>query len=146
MTRRTLTASPSVLRSLAAVAMLSSLLTGCGEEPASTTAEPAADVVTARTYSVRGIVEQLPDAEQAGVPFLIRHEAIPDFVNVYGQQTGMDAMTMPFEVSDDVSLDTLVVGDPIAFDLAVDWEGSPAMAITAIEKLPAETELVLADE
>lgn len=132
----------SCARLLAAVLASTTVLASCGSEPAAVTDE----AVATRNYSVRGTVEQLPDPEQAGVPLLIRHEAIPDFVNVYGQQTGMDAMIMPFAVSGDVSLDALSVGDPVAFELAVDWESSPAMAITAIEKLPPDTELELSGE
>ena len=124
--------------------LLTALLAGCGA-----TSEPESvdtQALEARTYSVHGVIKQLPDPDQAGVPLLVRHEAIPNFLNVYGQEAPMDAMTMPFTVSQEVSLEQFAVGDPIAFELEVDWNSSPALAITAIEKLPPETVLNLADD
>ena len=122
------------------VALVIATFTGCNSKA------PTSHSASERTYSIRGIVEQLPGSEQGGVPFLLRHEAIPDFVNVYGEKAPMAAMTMPFAVADGVSLDGLTVGDAVAFELSVDWEKSPGMAVTAIAKLPPGTALDLADE
>jgi Cu/Ag efflux protein CusF len=101
---------------------------------------------SARTYTVRGTIRQLPDPEQAGVPLLIHHEAIDGFLDFYGEEGAMDSMTMPFAVAEGVTLDGFAVGDPIVFELKVDWQSAPAMALTAIDKLPAQTVLDLRDE
>ena len=117
------------------------VLPGCQhqEDPAS----EATQAATAHTYSVRGVVRQLPQAGQAGVPFLIQPEASDDYISVSGKPAPMAAMTMPFMAADGVDLEALAVGDKIAFELRVDWQASAAMLISSIEKLPPETVLDL---
>ena len=70
-------------------------------------------------------------------------EAMPDFVGVSGEVEGMDSMTMPFPVAAEVDLDGFAVGDPVRFDLEVDWQADRPIAVTAMVKLPPETELAL---
>lgn len=118
------------------------VLSGCQrrEDPATEGTQAS----TAHTYSVRGVVRQLPQAGQAGVPFLIQHEAIEDYISVSGKSAPMAAMTMPFMAADGVDLDGLAAGDKVAFELRVDWQASAAMLITSLEKLPPQTVLDLA--
>lgn len=97
--------------------------------------------VEARTYQVRGVVRSLPSPDRPGSELMLRHEAIPDFEDVRGEAVGMDAMTMGFPVADEALLDGISPGDAVAFTLSVDWDGSPPVEITALEKLPPGTEL-----
>ena len=94
-----------------------------------------------RTYTVRGLIRQLPAAGRPGSELLIHHEPIPDFVDAKGRTVGMDAMSMPFPVSDPTLLDGLAVGDRVELDLHVAWDGSPPVAIERIERLPEGTRL-----
>jgi hypothetical protein len=96
-----------------------------------------------RTYRVRGVLDSLPDPASGAGQLRVRHEAIPDLVGVSGEVEGMAAMTMPFPVAEEVDLAGFAVGDVVRFDLTVDWEASRPVAVTAIEKLPAGTELAL---
>jgi protein SCO1/2 len=71
-----------------------------------------------RTYVVRGIPRKI---DEAGGSVTIEHEEIKGF---------MDAMTMPFPVSDPALFKQMTVGQPIRFTLRVaGWE----MQITKVE-------------
>ena len=126
----------SLILALAALPLLSTLQ-GCGR------AEPpaASDTTTARSYTIRGIIRQLPAPDQAGVPLLIHHEAIADYVNASGNAAPMDAMTMPFSTDAGLDMAGLAAGDKVVFELRVDWNADAAMLITSIEKLPRDTVL-----
>lgn len=109
-------------------------LVGCGgDEPASTD--------TDATYTVRGVVRQLPDASVPGTSFTVHHEPVPDFVDSSGETVGMDAMAMPFPVADDDLLEGVEVGDRVRMTFEVDWDGSPPMQVVELEELPADTAL-----
>jgi Cu/Ag efflux protein CusF len=118
----------------ARVLVLLLVLLGCGQAPP----EDAAPETSAAVYEVRGVVRQLPAADQPSKEVQIRHEAIPDFVDMEGRQVGMDAMTMPFPVKDLQLLDGIAVGDRVLFRFRVDWNGSPPLELVAMEKLPPE--------
>ena len=98
---------------------------GCGRDAAT----PAA------VYEVRGVVRQLPAAETPSPEIVIRHEAVPDFVDMGGRRVGMEAMTMPFPIRDASLLDGIAVGDEVLFRFRVDWDGSPPLEVVALEKL-----------
>ena len=129
------------LRVFAVVLVVSSFgLVACGGgdgggEEATTTEEPT-DV---QRYDVRGIVRQLPGP--GGQELMIRHEAIPDFVNSSGEAVGMDAMTMGFPVADEVDLSAFAPGDSVRFVFEVRWGGSPPLRLTSMEELPPGTAL-----
>ena len=63
--------------------------------------------------------------------------------NVLVEVEGMAAMTMPFPVDSAVNLTGFAAGDPVRFELRVDWEAARPVVVTAMEKLPADTELAL---
>lgn len=94
-----------------------------------------------RSYEVRGLVRQVPEAGRPGTQLLIHHEAVPDFVDAEGRSVLMQAMTMPFPVAEPGLAAKLAVGDKVLFELVVDWGASPPMAIKRIEKLPDGTVL-----
>ena len=98
-----------------------------------------------QSYAVRGEIVRLPDPADPQNEIWIRHEAIADFATDAGEVVGMDAMTMPFGVADGLDLAGFEVGDKIRFTLEVRWadRAQPAK-VTAVEKLPADIELVFA--
>jgi Cu/Ag efflux protein CusF len=93
-------------------------------------------------YTVRGAVENLTEAQGQPVA-LIHHEAIPDFVDGYGEKRTMMSMAMAFGIERGVSLDGIAVGDKVEVTFAVDRERYPSFHITALRELPADTELTL---
>ena len=119
-------------------AIVMALACGSGGEEAGAGRETA----EVRTYQVRGIIESLPDPETGAGGLRIRHEAIPDLIGQSGEIEGMDSMTMPFPVGAEVDLAGFAVDDVVGFELTVDWEAARPVAVTAMEKLPADTELV----
>jgi len=93
-------------------------------------------------YTVRGAIENL--AESRGEPVaLIHHEAIPDFVDGYGEKRTMDSMAMAFGLEPGVSTAGTAVGDKVEVDFVVDRERYPTFHISALRKLAPETALTL---
>ena len=95
-----------------------------------------------RTYTVRGQVTQLPDPGNPGTGLYLNHEAIDDFVGRDGEMVGMDPMTMPFLVDEEVPLEGIGVGDVVEFKLHVDWGAETEAEIVGIRELPPGTKLV----
>lgn len=95
-----------------------------------------------QTYTVRGQVKQLPDPRNPGTGLYLAHEAIDTWVGRGGEVEGMDAMTMPFPVGEDVPLEGLQPGDFVEIDLHVDWEADLPVEITSLRELPPGTRLV----
>ena len=93
-------------------------------------------------YTVRGAVENLTEARGEPVA-LIHHEAIPDFVDGYGEKRTMHSMAMAFGIDRGVSRDGIAVGDKVEVTFVVDRERYPSFHITALRELPADTELTL---
>ncbi|KAA0215062.1 MAG: hypothetical protein DYG94_03545 [Leptolyngbya sp. PLA3] len=99
------------------------------------------------TYTVRGIIETLPDPADPRTQLTIHHEHIPNFKGKSGNLhvnsdgvTGMKAMTMPFDtLGPDVMLDQFQVGDKVEFVLNIAREPTMSMAIVKMTKLPADT-------
>jgi hypothetical protein len=123
---------------LVAAALL--LCAGCGGGESAD--GPAGEVVR---YTVRGQVVALPSPENPAAEFQVRHEPIPDFKSG-GQVVGMRAMTMPFPVGEDVSLDEIAIGDIIELTFETTYSPDTQMVesyrVVSITELPADTELV----
>jgi hypothetical protein len=111
------------------------LMIGCAADA------PEGDGATspAATYTVRGRVLEMPSAP--GEEIRLEHEAIHSFVDFRGDVVGMDAMTMSFPLAEGAAGD-IAAGDIVEFDLRVDWNAEPLSAVTRLEKLPEDTELV----
>lgn len=150
--KRRMNMMPVLPMMLAAMVMMAGVI-GCSDRsppPPPEAAAPASGSksVSARSYTVRGEVVQLP-GPGALLPgegsvdggMLIRHEAIPDFEDDQGKVVGMMSMTMPFPVGKDVSLEGLKVGDPIQFTFELDWKAKEPYQITKIEKLARDVKL-----
>jgi hypothetical protein len=93
------------------------------------------------TYTVRAKVVQLPAPENPASGLYLSHEAIDRFVDRDGKIVGMEPMTMPFPLAEDVSLEGIRPGDVVEFKLHVDWGGDPEVEITGLRKLPPDTQL-----
>lgn len=135
------------------------LLTGC---PRTTPGDGAADTSetgpeaayddgdeepTSETqvYEVRGVIQELPDPQDPLSGLYIRHEAIDDWVGMDGEIQPMDAMTMPFPVSEDVTFEGIATGDKVTFTLEVNYDADPAVQVTEMTRLPEDTELDFRD-
>lgn len=112
--------------------MLSALLAApaCGKKTSS----------ERRAYTVRGEVAKLPPPK--GTEIYIHHEAMPEFVNAFGEKSGMMSMSMGFGLGD-VSIEGLAVGDKVEIGFVSDWDHKPALRLTKLTKLPPETALTL---
>ena len=126
---------PAARPTPAAIAGLALAFAACA--PPSPPQASTTDSPSARSYTVRGMVVRLPQPGTAEPEILIRHAAIPDFVNSEGHETGMPGMTMPFPIAAGISLAGLAPGQLVEFTLCVDWQASPPMELTAIRPLPA---------
>ena len=103
---------------------------GCGRK---------SPVSVADVYTVRGVVEKLPQAEGPDRDLYIHHAPIPNFRDEHGKVVGMRSMTMPFPVADGVSLAGIAPGDPVEFTFAVSWKQPAGYQVMRIHKLPAGT-------
>lgn len=92
-------------------------------------------------YTTRGIIITLP-GEKAYQEFIIHHETIPDYISINGS-VGMNEMAMPIPVPDKSLLDGIQVGDKVELTFGERFKPDHAMGVTAIKKLPADTELNL---
>lgn len=119
-----------ILRSILLLALFPLLAAGCGGRTEERTA--------GNTYTVRARVQQLPSQ---GSGLYLEHEAIDNYVARSGKVEGMDSMTMPFPVGDDVSLEGIQPEDIVEVQLHIDWEADRPVEITAIRELPRDTQL-----
>jgi|CXWL01.1.fsa_nt_gi Cu/Ag efflux protein CusF len=138
--------------SATSLAVLACLALACGERrdtpgsasTASATPTPAVAqkrTPAEQTYVLRGRLARLPQPGDSTREITVAHDAIPDFKGSNGNVVGMDAMTMPFEVAPEVSLDGLAAGDAVEMRLELRWASSSPALIAAITKLPADTKL-----
>jgi Copper binding periplasmic protein CusF len=109
---------------------VSAALGGCGRHAPG----PAAEV-----YTVRGVVERLPQAGGPDRDLYIHHAPIPDFRDEHGTVVGMRSMTMPFPVADGVSLAGIAPGDPVEFAFAIRWKEPAGYQVVRIRRLPPGT-------
>lgn len=133
----------------AALAFGLQLVSGCGggSEQQQSKTDPG---VTGVDYTTRGVVAQLPIPAEPGTEFFVRHEAIPDFrASLPDGALGMNAMTMPFPIAEDVSLDGLEIGDKITLTFRVDYDAKTGAIkqyrATSFSELPADTVLTLSE-
>ncbi len=113
--------------------------TGCSDTQPETAQTAAGSTAT---YVVRGEITGLPDADNPTSSLMIRHEAIPDFVDAQGKTVGMDTMTMPFPPAAELDLSPFSVGDQVAVTFVVTWgAGHNGWEATQLTTLPADTPL-----
>lgn len=110
---------------------------GCGGGGA----EPPESDVPPRSYEMRGMVRQISPADAEERQIWIHHEAIPEFVDIRGNAAPMDAMTMPFHLTESVDLSAVEPGDKVSFRLDVDWGASVPARIGSLAVLEPDTPL-----
>lgn len=93
----------------------------------------------AQRYTVRGEVVGV-EGPEGGRSFVIRHEAVPGFVDATGAKVDMAPMTMTFRAGPGAANADAKVGDKVRFRFAMDWQ-SNAMELESIERLPPDTVL-----
>lgn len=146
MADRSITSTSRPVRRLVVLALCSlvSSATGCRKAPA----PPPDHALVTHTYTVRGLVERIPNPSDPRAEFMVRHEEIPEF-RAPGGVTGMKAMVMPFPVRTGVSLAGLSRGDAIELTFAVEYdEARDALKryyVTAWKPLPPGTALDFSD-
>jgi Cu/Ag efflux protein CusF len=101
----------SVLILILAVQSAAADSTGCKHHAAPQTSSSSSDKQF--NYTIKGIIKALPGDGRAKNEILVKHEAIPDYRDEGGELVGMAAMTMPFYISDKISLAEFKVGDKI---------------------------------
>lgn len=95
-------------------------------------------------YTLRGIIDTLPQIQGPDKYIKIHHEALPSFKNKKGEVVGMPEMIMDFEqIAPGVSMGDLKAGDPIEFTFEVRWEPRTVTRIVKIVQLPKNVELPL---
>jgi len=88
-------------------------------EPSTATTAPTAESTT--TYTAEGTVRSV---NPSGSHVVIQHERIPGF---------MDAMTMPFQVADTVSVNHLETDDRIRFTFAAGAGGTTIQSVERVD-------------
>ena len=83
-------------------------------------------------YEVGGVITRLPSGP--GTELMIRHDAIPGFVNSAGEVIGMNSMTMGFPTDDGLDLSGFAPGDSVGFRFEVRWEQPGPLRITELKK------------
>lgn len=94
---------------------------------------------SAQRYTVRGEVVGV-EGPEGGRSFVIRHEAIPDFVDATGAKVGMAPMTMTYRAGPGAANAEAKPGDKVRFRFAMDWKTN-AMELESLEPLPPDTQL-----
>jgi Cu/Ag efflux protein CusF len=124
------------------MALLALVAAGCSPAGAPATGdagtaatESESQAAGPHSYTVRGLVRQIPAEGNPGQQLLILHEPILDWVNEDGYETGMPSMTMPFPPADDVDLSDIEPGDTVEFTFRVDFENAPRLQLTAIREI-----------
>ncbi len=109
-------------------------LSACGSEKPSEPRE-------VKTYTVRGILTEVPQTALPGSQILVRHEPIDHSVDIHGETVGMDSMTMSFPIAAPKVLEGVSVGDKVTMTFELDWHGDKPLQVTAIKPLDPATEL-----
>lgn len=96
------------------------------------------------SYTLRGIIDTLPQATGPDKYIKIHHEELPTFKNKKGEVVGMPEMIMDFEqVAPEVKLGEYKDGDAVEFTFEVRWSPRVVTRVTRMRKLEAGTVLPL---
>ncbi len=136
----------SAARSLPARCVLPCLFACSFVSGAAGAAGCGSDREAVASYHVRGLVKELSGSGPDG-RVMIHHQAVAAFKDRDGHASQMESMQMIFGFAPPLSAASasLHVGDKIAFDFQVRWSESPALVVTKLTKLPADTPLLLKD-
>ena len=86
------------------------------------------------SYSVTGVVRALPGNGRAANEILVKHDPIPNYRDEAGNVVGMAAMTMPFYLAPETSIQGIQVGDSV--ELTVEQRLKPRFSesVVSIQK------------
>ena len=85
-----------------------------------------------------------PPSDAAGM-ISVSHEAIPEFRDRSGKKIGMEPMKMNFGRLQGVTIEGIDAGDKVEMQVEVRWDQRPPLRISALKKLPDDTQLALTD-
>lgn len=95
----------------------------------------AAVADTAYYFTVKGIIKGMPGDGLAANEILVKHQPIPEYRDESGAVVGMMAMTMPFYLAKDVSLNGIKAGDAIEFKVEQHLKPQFTEVVTEIKKV-----------
>lgn len=96
------------------------------------------------SYTLRGVIDTLPQATGPDKYIKIHHEELPTFKNKKGEVVGMPEMIMDFEqIAPEVRVQDYKVGDVVEFTFEVRWSPRVVTRVTQMRKLEAGTNLGL---
>jgi Cu/Ag efflux protein CusF len=124
----------SLLAVLLTAASVGAAASACRSEG---TPLPAADL-SAERFSTRGRVMAVRSTELE-----IHHERIESMRSALGKLEPMDPMTMVFGATTNAPIRGIGVGDIVRIEFTANYRTRPALRLVDIEKLPADTTLVL---
>lgn len=109
------------------------LAAGCGGRDSLPAADPSAE-----RFSTRGKVMKIE-----GHTVDIFHEHMPKIRTVDGTLEEMPPMTMHFSATTQAPLTGIAVGDAVKIEFTTHYRTDAVLRLLSIEKLPADTKLVL---
>ncbi len=96
------------------------------------------------SYTLRGVIDTLPQATGPDKYIKIHHEELPTFKNKKGEVVGMPEMIMDFEqIAPEVRVEEFKAGDVVEFTFEVRWSPRVVTRVTQMRKLEAGTDLGL---
>jgi len=129
-----------VLVPVACIALLLVLFQTIRAKPAPLKSSTTPDA----SYTLRGVIDTLPQATGPDKYIKIHHEELPTFKNKKGEVVGMPEMIMDFEqIAPEVRVQEFKVGDVVEFTFEVRWSPRVVTRITQMRKLDAGTNLGL---
>jgi Cu/Ag efflux protein CusF len=91
------------------------------------------------TYTVRGEVVELPQADNPMTGFRVKHEPIREYKDREGKVVGMGTMTMSFTPGPGVSLEGIEKGDKVELVWEMWYRPRMRERVVSVKELPAET-------
>jgi Cu/Ag efflux protein CusF len=89
----------------------------------------------AYTFKVKGVIRGMPGKGLAKNEILVKHQDIPEYRDESGKVVGMMAMTMPFYLSPELSLDGFALGDSVELEVEQHLEPEFSEKVVAIKKV-----------
>lgn len=92
-------------------------------------------------YTVRGVIDSLPETGRPASEFRVMHEPIDDYKDKDGIIVGMGTMVMGFGIPDNEFLDGFAIGDKVEFTWEVRPRTFPKDIIVDMTKLPPDAQM-----
>ena len=89
----------------------------------------------AYTFKVHGVIRGLPGKGLAKDEILVKHQAIPDYRDESGKVIGMMAMTMPFYLAPELSVEGFAEGDTVELEIEQHLQPESSEKVVKIKKV-----------